>query len=188
MSESATAADDAAAHVALREAMAALALPEPERLAELIAQAAADRAALAAAIARCTGANDFEAAMGAAVDVVLAAEAAAGSAILVIGAVGTLRGLARDAEQRARIALGSAMAAAGVGAVRTPHHQAEPAAQRARVEVEEPGLLPARFWRQPDPEPDKAKLAAALRHGPVAGARLVGGAAGVRISNRKDSR
>lgn len=186
MSEAATAADDAA-HAALRDAMLALALPEPDRLAEMIAQAAADRATLAAAIARCTGANAFEPAMAAAVDVVLAAEAAAASAILVVSTMGSLRGLARDAEQRARIALGSAMAAAGVGAVRTPYHQAEPAAQRARVEVEEPGLLPARYWRQPDPEPDKAKLAAALRWGPVPGARLVGGTAGVRISNRKDS-
>jgi hypothetical protein len=65
------------------------------------------------------------------------------------------------------------------------HHTVEAAAGAERVEVPEPGKLPEQFWRHAEPEPDKARIAAALRFGPVPGARHVRGLPTIRIKQRK---
>jgi hypothetical protein len=71
------------------------------------------------------------------------------------------------------------MQVAGVTKIECPHFRLAIQNNPPRVDVYEPGLVPAEFMTQPvapPPEPNKAAIAGALKAGiEVAGARLVQG-------------
>jgi hypothetical protein len=176
-----------AAHAKLRDALAALPLPDcsHDDLGPLIERTAREAEALNRALHAVQAANAPDAAMAAAIDAALRAEAATAALKAAIDHLGRCRGLSTAAGKAVRAALAEAIAAAGVPKVLTPYHRCEPLEPGERVEVTDAAALPAQYWRQPEPEPDKAAILFALRSGPVPGARLARGERTVRISNRR---
>lgn len=75
--------------------------------------------------------------------------------------------------------LKAAMEYTGIQKIESPEFVIRLQANPESVELDEPALLPAEYWRQPEPpppEPDKTAIKAALKDGEdVPGARLVRG-------------
>lgn len=183
------AAADEAADPGLRAALRAM--PPPAlNLASLVAvlrQAERHFAELAEHHAAGAGANNLGSAMEHAARAIMSAEAAAHAAKVAVHGLGTLRTAAHRIEAGTRHALGEAMHRAGV--VDLPvgeHHTAAAAEGSERVELPAPDVVPSRFWRLPEPVPDKEALVRALRRGPVLGAELVRGPRTVRITRNRE--
>lgn len=102
--------------------------------------------------------TDIEAAMSAAIDMVIAAEA--------------LEEAAWGAAKAAREALAQAIQETGAPEAVTMHHKAYLAKKAAWVSVDQPDMLPAWYWNAPTP--DKKAIKAAIEHGDdVPGCTLV---------------
>lgn len=132
--------------------------------------------------------NTLDATLHHGASAVLAAEAATALIVAVMRELGTARSSVAAIEDAARLALGEAMHATGCQIFPLEHHNLEAAAGAQRVEIEQPDRLPAAYWRDAEPAPDKNKLAAALKLGPVPGARLARGPHTIRITAKRASR
>lgn len=175
------------AEFALKAALADLPMPRPDmaRITALLQEMQRQVAALDANTLAATRSNSLDGAMSHAAHAVIAAEAAALCLLSIGRELGTARTTTQAAEREIRQALGEAMQRTGTLLMPLEHHNVEAAAGAERVEVTTPGALPSQFWRQPEPEPDKARIAAALKLGPVPGARMARGPGNIRITKRR---
>jgi hypothetical protein len=129
--------------------------------------------------------NSLDAALDHAAHAVIAAEGAAHALLSLGRLLGHLRAEALAAEAGARQALAAAMHGTGTLVFPLEHHAVELAQGAERVEIHAPAELPAAFWRDREPEPDRTEIGRALRLGEVPGARLARGPRSVRITQRR---
>jgi len=179
--------DDAQAE--LRDAVAMLGAPpivEPDLLgycSRIVETCDAAGAALVAV----RQANSFPAGLEAGIAAALALDVAGAALTAGVNYLSAVRQQVAALTRGTRAAVGGIMVSTGCPGVRTAWHDAHPVEPAPHVEIDAPALLPARFWRARDPEPDRAALLTALRSGPVPGARLAYGNASLRIVFRKNS-
>jgi len=172
---------------ALKASIGEVPVPRPDmgRITALLQEMQRQCAALDAHTLSATRSNCFDSAATHGAHAVMAAEAAALCILHLMQIFSHERATAKAAEQALRHAIGTALQSTGTLVFPLEFHNVESAAGAERVEVPEPGLLPEPFWRHVEPEPDKARIGAALKHGPVPGARHVRGPHTIRITQRK---
>lgn len=175
------------AETELKFCLAEQSLPRPDmgRITMLLQEMQRQVAALEAHTLSATRGNSLDSALSHGGHAVIAAEAAAMCLLGLSRELGTLRTTCQAAEAGMRLAIGAAMESTGVLLFPLEFHNIEAAAGAVRVEVHAPEKLPSQFWRHSEPEPDKPRIAAALKHGPVAGARGKPGPRTIRITKRK---
>jgi hypothetical protein len=175
------------AEAELRAAIGRLPVPRPDMaaLVALLQTAQRQCAEVDAHTLAAARSNSLDATLDHAGHAVIAAEGAA-HALLALGRmVGTLRSEATAAEVGTRHALGAAMHGTGTLLFPLEHHNVELAQGAEHVEIHKPAELPAAYWRDKEPEPDKLEIGRALRLGKVPGARFARGPRSVRITQRK---
>lgn len=150
-----------------------------------LAEATAQLAALDGHMLAAAQANSLDSRMHHTAAAVMAAEAAQGAVAQVTQSLGLATAQVQTVERGLRRALGEAMHGTGTLQFATEHHSIDATASAGAVEITSPNLLPARFWRNPEPQPDKRAIAAALKLGPVPGARIAPAVPGIRIAARK---
>jgi hypothetical protein len=141
-----------------------------------------------AAVTACTEGVTLNTAAVALLDVVLAAETEAKGYTAQINAASKGRTACVAAVGIARDALREMIEDTGMPAVRGRHHTAALTASPPSVVITDAAALPARFLRQPPPEPDKEAIRTAIASGEtVPGALLSNPPQTLRINtNRKD--
>ena len=130
-----------------------------------------------------TAAADAEADLLMASDMLGALRAAA--ALLM--AAEEIEDAAKACAARLRAALAEVMADTGATGVDLPHHRVSLVDGKASVVIVDEAAIPAEYMEQPPPKPNKARIAAALKAGPVPGAMLGNPAAHIRITAKKDA-
>lgn len=88
---------------------------------------------------------------------------------------------------RLRAALAEVMADTGATGVDLPHHRVSLVDGKASVVIVDEAAIPAEFMEQPPPKPNKARIAAALKAGPVPGAMPSNPSPHIRFSPKKDA-
>jgi hypothetical protein len=171
-----------------RDALSGIELPtlDVPAVEEAVALSAARILELKAAMKAALGANGEEAQLFRMLETIAAAGETYDAVSLAARELQSMLDAAREAERSCRMVLAQAMAEAGAPAISSGRYRADPLDGSQRVQIEEAALLPPAYWRTPEPEPDRAKIRAALLDGrAVPGARLVTGPPSVRITAKE---
>ena len=171
-----------------RDALSGIALPELNAsiVEEALALSAARQAELREAMARAIGANAEDSQLYRTLEAIEAAGETQAAMVIMARELETAHHAVVEAERSLRVVLARGMAETGAPAISVGRLTASPLNGFPSVEIEEPALLPPAFWRNREPEPDRAKIRNALLCGqPVPGARLVTGRPSVRITAKE---
>jgi hypothetical protein len=126
--------------------------------------------------------NSLDSALNHSGEALMAAEAAASCLTTLMQQLQPTRAAVQAAETTARHAIGAAMEQTGTLLFPLSFHNMEAAKGQPRIVISDPAKLPGEFWRDREPEPDRLKIAAALKNGPVPGVTVERGPQTVRLS------